>query len=71
MLTPQVTDDRQYGSAAMCDVEALSAINRRVHFGTRFDLMMQACLYPRASSGAIRRRSLPRSKPATVGSSRR
>lgn len=26
-------DDRQYGSSAICDVEALSAINRRVHFG--------------------------------------
>lgn len=29
----QLEDDRQYGSSAICDVEALSAINRRVHFG--------------------------------------
>ncbi|PKI82917.1 Aro7p [Malassezia vespertilionis] len=29
----RVSDDHQYGSSAICDVEALSAINRRVHFG--------------------------------------
>jgi len=27
------TDDRQYGSAAVCDTEALSAISRRIYFG--------------------------------------
>ncbi|WFD30022.1 chorismate mutase [Malassezia sp. CBS 17886] len=26
-------DDRQYGSSAICDVEALGAISRRIHFG--------------------------------------
>lgn len=28
-----IDDDRQYGSSAIGDVEALSAINRRIHFG--------------------------------------
>lgn len=29
----QASDDRQYGSAAVCDTEALSAISRRIYFG--------------------------------------
>ncbi|WFD08293.1 chorismate mutase [Malassezia vespertilionis] len=33
-IVPQITEGlNRYGSSAICDVEALSAINRRVHFG--------------------------------------